>query len=46
MNPLHEVDVGFSSDVAFMDANGDGYLDAFIGSFDGTIYYLQNDGGG
>ncbi len=45
-NPLDGVDVGFASTPTFADIDGDGDFDAFIGSFDGTINYFENDGSG
>ncbi|BAS59688.1 hemagglutinin/hemolysin-like protein [Leptolyngbya boryana NIES-2135] len=41
-NPFNGVDVGQNSTVSFVDINGDGDLDAFIGEFDGNINYFEN----
>ena len=43
-NPFNGVNVGFYSAPSFADINGDGDLDAFIGSSDGTIKYYENTG--
>jgi len=44
LNPLNGVDVGYRSNIAFLDANGDGLPDAFIGEEDGNINYFENTG--
>ena len=44
LNPLNGVDVGWHSTIAFLDANGDGLPDAFIGEEDGNINYFENTG--
>jgi hypothetical protein len=44
-NPFNGVDVGFDSAPAFADLDGDGDLDAFIGSYNGNIYFFENIGG-
>ncbi len=44
-NPLNGFDVGSFSSPTFADVDKDGDLDAFIGEYDGTIFYFQNDGG-
>jgi hypothetical protein len=43
-NPLANIDVGFDSDLTFVDENGDGDLDLFIGANDGTIAVAHNQG--
>ena len=43
-NPFNGVDVGDYSAPVFVDIDGDGDLDAFIGALDGTIYYFKNTG--
>jgi hypothetical protein len=43
-NPLANIDVGFDSDLTFIDENGDGDLDLFIGANDGTIAVAHNEG--
>jgi uncharacterized protein (DUF2141 family) len=43
-NPFDGVDVGTGSIPSFADLDGDGDLDAFIGSGDGTIHYFHNSG--
>lgn len=43
-NPFNRVDVGFYSAASFADIDGDGDLDAVIGSYDGTIKYFENTG--
>jgi hypothetical protein len=43
-NPFDSVDVGTASRPAFVDADGDGDMDAFIGDFYGKIYYYENAG--
>ncbi len=45
-NPFDGVSVGIYSALTFADIDGDGDLDAFIGSYYGTIYYYENDGSG
>jgi len=44
VNPLSNLDVGSNSEPNFVDIDGDGDLDAFIGNGDGTINYLKNGG--
>ena len=39
------VDVGDNSVPAFVDEDGDGDNDLFIGNYDGTLRHLRNDGG-
>jgi Ca2+-binding RTX toxin-like protein len=43
-NPFNGVNVVFYSAPSFADIDGDGDLDAFIGSSDGTIKYYKNTG--
>lgn len=43
-NPLSTADVGFDSDPTFVDVDGDGDFDAFIGNSYGTINYFKNTG--
>jgi hypothetical protein len=43
-NPFHGVDIGAVSHPAFVDAEGDGDLDAVIGASDGKLYYFENVG--
>ena len=45
-NPFDGVDVGSYSTPTFADIDRDGDLDAFIGNYDGTIKYYENDGNG
>jgi Ca2+-binding RTX toxin-like protein len=43
-NPLNGVDVGSYSTPTFADINGDGFLDALSGNFNGEIKYYKNTG--
>lgn len=43
-NPFNGVDIGSDVNIAFMDRDGDGDLDAFIGAADGTINFYENTG--
>ena len=43
-SPFGINDVGDDSSPAFMDADGDGDLDAFVGEADGKINYFENTG--
>lgn len=43
-NPFNSVDVGQDSTPAFADIDGDGDLDAFVGEFNGVIFYYKNTG--
>ncbi|MDJ0609183.1 MAG: cadherin domain-containing protein [Kiloniellales bacterium] len=43
-NPLDGVDIGARSAPTFVDIDGDGDLDAFIGEYDGNINYYENTG--
>lgn len=41
-NPLASVAVGFTAAPSFADIDSDGDIDAFIGTFDGSIKYYRN----
>ncbi len=43
-NPLNGIDAGDYAIPTFVDIDGDGDLDAFIGRGDGTILYYENTG--
>lgn len=43
-NPLNGVDVGNYSAPTFVDIDGDGDFDAFIGEYSGTVNYFKNTG--
>ena len=43
-NPLDGIDVGVYAVPAFVDVDGDGDLDAFIGEQDGILNFFRNDG--
>jgi uncharacterized protein (DUF2141 family) len=43
-NPFNTVDIGSSSTPSFVNIDGDGDMDAFIGADDGTINYYKNTG--
>ena len=43
-NPFNGVDVGQKSVASFVDVNGDGDMDAFIGTNDGSILFYENTG--
>jgi hypothetical protein len=43
-NPFNGIDVGLSSDPSFVDIDGDGDLDAFVGEWYGTISFFENTG--
>ena len=44
-NPFDSVDVGSSSAPSFVDVDGDGDLDAFIGEWNGNLNFYRNDNG-
>ena len=41
-NPFNGVDIGSAAAPGFVNIDGDGDMDAFIGASDGTIYYYKN----
>ncbi|MBN2372311.1 VCBS repeat-containing protein, partial [bacterium] len=43
-NPFNGLDAGYNSAPAFVDIDGDGDYDAFIGEYDGIINYYKNTG--
>ena len=43
-NPLNGIDVGSYSNPTFVDIDGDGDMDVFIGGQSGTILYYKNTG--
>ncbi|MGB7443870.1 MAG: calcium-binding protein [Coleofasciculaceae cyanobacterium] len=43
-NPFDGVDVGGDSSPAFVDIDGDGDLDAFLGEDDGNVNFFENTG--
>ncbi len=43
-NPLDGIDVGENATPAFIDIDNDGDQDAYIGGFDGVVYYFKNTG--
>ena len=43
LNPLFNIDIGSNSMPFFVDIDGDGDMDAFIGAADGTIKFYRND---
>ena len=43
-NPLNGIDVGYYAIPTFVDIDGDGDLDAFIGTDNGSILYYKNTG--
>ena len=45
-NPFDGVDVGTTSAPSFVDLDGDGDMDAVVGSDAGTLHSFQNDGTG
>ncbi|MEG4070956.1 FG-GAP-like repeat-containing protein, partial [Microcoleus sp. Pol11C2] len=44
INPFNLTDVGYTASPTFVDIDGDGDLDAFVGSNDGNTYYYRNTG--
>lgn len=43
-NPFNSVDVVTNSLLAFVDIDNDGDYDAFLGSYDGKVYFYKNTG--
>jgi len=43
-NPFGLLDLGFRSNIDFVDADGDGDLDAFVGNMSGNVEYFENTG--
>ena len=43
-NPFNGVDVGLDSAPSFVDLDGDGDLDALVGTYAGTLNYFENTG--
>jgi len=43
-NPFNGIDVGYASVITFGDIDGDGDLDAFTGSTEGTLRFFRNTG--
>ena len=43
-DPFDGVDVGDNSKPTFVDIDGDGDMDAFIGEYDGILYFYRNNG--
>ncbi|TNE67574.1 MAG: hypothetical protein EP335_01335 [Alphaproteobacteria bacterium] len=43
-NPLNGVDSGYSSRLSFVDFDGDGDMDVFIGGANGLVVYYENTG--
>jgi uncharacterized protein (DUF2141 family) len=43
-NPLNSVNAGTYSTLNFVDIDGDGNLDTFVGGYDGKIRYFENTG--
>lgn len=43
-NPFNGVSVGSNANIAFVDVDGDGDCDAFIGAADGKLYFWRNNG--
>ncbi len=44
-NPFNNVRDGYNAVPTFVDINDDGDMDAFVGRFDGKVYYYENDAG-
>jgi len=43
-NPLDDVDVGYYAKPSFVDGDGDGDFDMYVGNEDGEIWYFKNTG--
>ena len=43
-NPFNGVDVGLEAKPSFVDDDNDGDMDAYVGNWEGKIWYYHNDG--
>jgi len=43
-NPANSIDVGWNAAPAFVDIDGDGDFDLFVGNEDGYVYFFENTG--